>query len=74
MINVNVDAALEKFNEGIIIAGQCLEKTLTVGIIKNNPWFDFECRGKRGKLRHALRTFTKGNIEVEASELRTIYT
>ena len=36
------------------------------------PWFDFECREKRGKLRQALRIFTKGNIEVEASELINI--
>ena len=31
LININTDAALEKFNDGINRAGDCMKKTLTLG-------------------------------------------
>ena len=34
LINVNIDAALEKFNDGINRAGECMKKTITLGKIK----------------------------------------
>ena len=34
LININIDAALEKFNDGINRAGECMKKTITLGKIK----------------------------------------
>ena len=42
LININRDAALEKFNDGIDRAGECTKKTITLGKIKNKQsvvWF-----------------------------------
>ena len=44
LININIDAALEEFNDGINRAKECMMKILTLGKIKNNLWFDSECR------------------------------
>ena len=73
LININIDAALEEFNDGINRAKECMMKILTLGKIKNNLWFDSECRGKRGKVRQALRKLIKCSTKTEANELRTIY-
>ena len=35
LININIDAALEKFNDGINRAGECMKKTITLGKIKH---------------------------------------
>ena len=74
LININIDAALDKFNDGINRAGECMKKTITLGKIKNNLWFDSECREKRAKVRQALRKFIKNSTETGANELRTIHT
>ena len=34
LININTDAALDKFNDGINRAGECMKKTITLGKIK----------------------------------------
>ena len=33
LININIDAALDKFNDGINRAGECMKKTITLGKI-----------------------------------------
>ena len=72
LININIDAALEKFNDGINRAGECMKKTIKLGKIKNNLWFDSKCREKRAKARLALRKFIKNSTKTGANELRTI--
>ena len=51
-----------------------MKKTIKLGKIKNNLWFDSECREKRAKARQALRKFIKNSTKTGANELRTIYT
>jgi hypothetical protein len=74
LIDVNIEAALGKFYEGITTAGQCMLKTFTQGKIKDNPWFDSECRETRSMLRKALRKYIKASNDVQAKDLRTTYT
>ena len=50
-----------------------MKKTLTLGKIKHNPWFDFECRARRRHVRQALRKFMNSKNESETNELRTAY-
>ena len=74
LININTDAALEKFNDGINRAGDCMKKTLTLGEKKSkNLWLDSECREKRAKVRQVLRKLIKNSTKTGANELRTIY-
>ena len=42
LIDIDIEAALQKFNEGIYRAGHCMQRTVVVGNDKNNPWFDLE--------------------------------
>ena len=74
LINLNRDAALETFNDGIDRAGECTKKTITLGKIKtNNLWFGSECREKLAKMLQALRKFIKNGTKTGANELQTIY-
>jgi hypothetical protein len=75
LIEIDTEAALEKFYEGLFLAGQCMNRTFKVGKVKSNPWFDVECRDKRSDLRQALRKYTtlrSGNKQ-EADLLRIKY-
>ena len=50
-IEYNIDVALNMFNDGIIIAIQCMKKRVKVTKTdaRENDWFDKECREKRRK-------------------------
>ena len=50
-IEYNIDVALNMFNDGIIIAIQCMKKRVKVTKTdaRENDWFDKECREKRKK-------------------------
>ena len=51
LIDVNVEQALYRFNEGIHMAGQCMEKVIIIDNSRRNPWFDTECFVKRREVR-----------------------
>ena len=70
LIDIDTEAALQKFNEGIYRAGHCMQRTVVVGNNKNNPWFDHECRVKRRLLRQTLRKYNKACNTVETVDLR----
>ena len=70
LIDNDIEAALQKFNEGIYRAGPCMQRTVVVGNDKNNPWFDHECRVKRRLLRQTLRKYNKACNTVETADLR----
>ena len=75
LIDVDIEAALDKFNEGIILAAQCMKRTFKFGNkIKNSPWFDAECRKMRSDVRLSLRKYTKFKDKQDGDSLRIIYT
>lgn len=69
LVEINVNCALEKFNEGLRFAGNCMQKTIYFGIEKSKVWFDVECRHSRQVLRKFLHKFTKFNTD----EVRLAY-
>ena len=73
LIYTDIEAALQKFNEGIYRAGHCMQRTVVVGNDKNNPWFDHECRVNRRLLRQTLRKYNKTCNTVETVDLRKKY-
>ena len=73
LIDIDIEAALQKFNEGIYRAGHCMQRTVVAGNDKNNPWFDHECRVKRRLLRQTLRKYNKACNMVETADLRKKY-
>ena len=73
LIDIDIEAALQKFNEGIYRAGHCMQRTVVVGNDKNNPWFDHECRVKRRLLRQTLRKYNKACNTIETADLRKKY-
>jgi hypothetical protein len=75
LITVNIETALEKFNECIYYAGMCMRKKIKLGVVKNNPWFDQECKETKSSLRRALRSYTtcKTNQKIELDHLRMEY-
>ena len=74
LIDVNVSAALTKFNESIYKAGQCMQKTIILGNDRQNAWFDGECHKKRKLLRQLLRKFRRTKNAEAATEARIKYT
>ena len=73
LIDVDIEAALSKFTDGIRKAGHCMQKTVTVGKNKGSPWFDGECKNKRRLVRQCLRRYQKSN-GTDARNLRIAYT
>ena len=57
LIDVDKEAALQKFKEGIRRAGHCMQRNFVVGSEKSSPWFDSECKEKRRLLRKTLRKY-----------------
>ena len=65
LIGTNIDAALTKFNEYLLTAGECMKKNIIYGNEKNKKWFDLECRQSRTALRKLLRKFIKSNLDCD---------
>ena len=61
LIDVDIEAALSNFNDGIRKSGHCIQRTVTVGKDKGSPWFDGECKNKRRLVRQCLRRYHKSN-------------
>jgi hypothetical protein len=61
LIDIDIDAALFKFNESFIFAGKSMLKTVHVGSEKRRVWFDLECKESRFVLRQQLRKFNRLN-------------
>lgn len=75
LIDVNTEHALHRFNDGLYMAGQCMNNVIVVGNLKRSPWFDSECFTKRREVRHALRVFrqVKSNNIAHADAMRQTY-
>ena len=73
LIDIDTEAAIHKFNEGNYRAGHCMLRTVVAGNVKDNLWFDHECRVKRRLLRQTLRKYNKACNTVEAADLRKEY-
>ena len=73
LIDIDIEAAPQKFNEGIYRAGHCMQRTVVVGNDKNNPWFDHECRVKRRLLRQTWRNYNKACNTIETADLSKKY-
>ena len=56
-IDIDEDIALDKFNNCIKDAAQCMRKTLIIDDNRTQKWFDEECRIKREEVRKELRCY-----------------
>jgi hypothetical protein len=63
LIDVDINLALSKFNECYLSAGDCMLKTVHVGLVRRRVWFDLECKQSRFILRQHLRKFHRLNKE-----------
>ena len=59
LLDEDINLALDKFNEGIIYAGECMKKVIYIGNEKQQRWFDVECKMEKKLLRQCLRKFLK---------------
>ena len=59
MINVNLNLALNLFNDFITEAASCMKKKICLNRKSKNDWFDLECRNKRKNLRKLLKKYRK---------------
>ena len=74
LIDVDKEAALQKFKEGIRRAGHCMQRTFVDGSEESSPWFNNKCREKRRLLWKTLGKYNKASSVVEAADLRAEYT
>ena len=58
-IDIDADIALNKFNECITFAAQCMKKTIVTDVNKTHNWFDQDCRTKRKEVRKLLSSYRK---------------
>ena len=70
LIDIDIEAALQKFSEEICREGHCWQEIAVVGNNKNNLWFDHECRVNWHLLQHTLRMYNKSCNMVEAVVIR----
>ena len=56
-IDNDEDLALDKFNNCLKDAAQCMRKTLVINNNKTQNWFDQECRLKRAEVRKELSCY-----------------
>ena len=47
LIEVDVEAAIKIFGNGVKLAGDCMKRIVIIGNISENPWFDNEYAEKR---------------------------
>ena len=65
-IDINIDTALNKFNDCIRDAGLCLKTYIGQNKRKEQKWFDYECITKRKEVRKMLRNLNKSIEKVNA--------
>ena len=51
LIDSDINKSLSKFNEGILTAGLCMKRSVTIGRENKQIWFDLEWRESRQILR-----------------------
>ena len=73
LIKIDINLALEKFNEALYKAGNCMQKEITIGKNYKKPWFDSDCWRKRQEARLALRQFKRCKIVETKNDLRVRY-
>ena len=73
-IEYNIDVALNMFNDGIIIAIQCMKKRVKVTKTdaRENDWFDKECREKRKKKKTRRSCVNSGALITHNTDRYTL--
>ena len=61
LIDLNIDQALDKFQQILHSAGSCMKRTLVHGKERKEEWFDAECHLTRKDVRRKLRKFNKSD-------------
>jgi hypothetical protein len=58
LLDLNVNEALQLFNNTVKQAADCMKQQVCINRVKRkDEWFDLECRNERQKVRTLLRTF-----------------
>jgi len=66
LVHIDIDLALERFNEGLKSAGACMTRKIKVGSHQQSRlWFDLECRESRKALRGKLDKFHKSHTDAD---------
>jgi len=71
LLDTGIDAALEKFNQTLLKASECMQKTINInnsGNPSTNRWYDRECRDKKKSARQALRAFQTSTSDESKGE------
>ena len=64
MISSNIDAALGMFIDALKVCGHCMKKTKVLGSeLRQNIWFDQDCKVSRRLVRKLLNKFKKHSNE-----------
>ena len=63
LIDVDVDCALDVFNDCLKEVAECMKKRIVVGKKSKQDWFDHECVMSRRKVRKALRKYCRSPNE-----------
>ena len=63
LIDIDVNSSIQKLNERLLTAGECMKKTTVIGKGRRQIWFDLECRQSRRVVRQYLRNFHNGNSD-----------
>lgn len=73
LISTDTDLAVDKLNEVLLNAGQCMKKTGWVNTETpraSNRWFDRDCRSSKREARRALHAFQKSRTEEDKAKYR----
>ena len=76
LVDRNIDAALDTFNQTLLEAGKCMKRTFPVnkpGKENSNKWFDRDCRSKKEEAKTALRAFHAPSCVKPKQELKQAY-
>jgi hypothetical protein len=68
LIDTDPDLAVNKLNESLLNAGQCMRKTIwldTATPRASNRWFDRDCRASKREARRALHTFQNSRSQAD---------
>lgn len=68
LLDTDVDTALDKFNEGLLSAGECMKKVSYVTNNYKQPWYCKECVVLKKALRVSLRKFQRSGSEEDRKE------
>ena len=62
LVDIDLNEALEKFNEGIKEGAQCMKSVITLNGKRVQKWYDYECTVKKREVRKTFRKF-KNELE-----------